>query len=147
MDTTSTALALTLSLLAEHPDVQRQLRDEILGALGDRADLDYDELTNLPYLDAVVREGLRLYAPVTTTMRVATAPDMIPVSAPFRDARGREHEFSLDTHGFQFVRHVSAETEFVDEERIKGVYYKEGEELLKSVTGAKRVLIFDHTIR
>ena len=63
------------------------------------------------------------------------------------DARGREHEFSLDTHGFQFVRHVSAETEFVDEERIKGVYYKEGEELLKSVTGAKRVLIFDHTIR
>ena len=63
------------------------------------------------------------------------------------DARGREDEFSLDVHGFQFVRHVSAETEFVDEQRIKEVYYKEAEELLKRVTGAKRVLIFDNTIR
>ncbi len=63
------------------------------------------------------------------------------------DARGREGEFSLDKNGFQFVQHASAEAEFVDEERIKGVYYKEAEELLKSVTGAKRVLIFDHTIR
>ncbi|RDX50336.1 hypothetical protein OH76DRAFT_471304 [Lentinus brumalis] len=63
------------------------------------------------------------------------------------DARGREDEFSLDKNGFQFVRHASAEAEFVDEERIKEVYYKEAEELLKSVTGAKRVLIFDHTIR
>ncbi|RPD77498.1 hypothetical protein L226DRAFT_544110 [Lentinus tigrinus ALCF2SS1-7] len=63
------------------------------------------------------------------------------------DARGREHEFSLDKNGFQFMRHASAETEFVDEERIKTVYYKEAEELLKSVTGAKRVLVFDHTIR
>ena len=71
--------------------------------------------------------------------------DPRPVIA--HDARGREHEFALDTHGFQFVRHVSAETGFVDEERIKDVYYKEAEELLKSVTGAKRVLIFDHTIR
>ena len=63
------------------------------------------------------------------------------------DARGREGEFSLDVHGFQFLAHESAETEFVDEERIKGVYYKEAEELLKNATGAKRVVIFDHTIR
>ena len=63
------------------------------------------------------------------------------------DARGREAEFSLDVHGFQFLAHESAETEFVDEERIKGVYYKEAEELLKNATGAKRVVIFDHTIR
>ena len=63
------------------------------------------------------------------------------------DARGREAEFSLDVHGFQFLPHESAETDFVDEERIKGVYYKEAEELLKNATGAKRVVIFDHTIR
>ena len=45
------------------------------------------------------------------------------------------------------MKHKSEETEFVDEERIKSVYYKEVEELLKKVTGAKRVVIFDHTIR
>ena len=70
-----------------------------------------------------------------------------PQPVVVHDARGREHEFALDTHGFQFVRHVSVEREFVDEERIKDVYYQETEQLLKDVTGAKRVLIFDHTIR
>ena len=48
-----------------------------------------DRIARLPYLDAVVREALRLYAPVTTTMRVATADDAIPVAAPFTDRRGR----------------------------------------------------------
>ena len=48
------------------------------------------QVAQLPYLDAVVREGLRLYTPVTTTMRVAAADDAIPVAAPFVDARGRE---------------------------------------------------------
>lgn len=63
------------------------------------------------------------------------------------DARGREHELTLDTSGFQFVKAPSKETAFDDEERIKTEYYKEVEELLKSVAGAKRVFIFDHTIR
>ena len=49
----------------------------------------FDQIAHLPYLDAVVRESLRLYAPITTTMRVATADDAIPVAAPFVDRRGR----------------------------------------------------------
>lgn len=66
-----------------------------------------------------------------------------------RDARGKQEEYglSLDTSGFQYVSHVSEEKEFNDEERIKNVYYKEVEELLKKEAGAKRVFIFDHTIR
>ena len=49
----------------------------------------FDHIKHLPYLDSVVRESLRLYAPITTTMRVATADDAIPVAAPFVDRRGR----------------------------------------------------------
>ena len=60
MDTTSNALAMTLSLLAEHPEVQQKLREEILEASKGQ-DLDYDALVSLPYLDAVCRETLRLY--------------------------------------------------------------------------------------
>ena len=67
--------------------------------------------------------------------------------AVIHDVRGREHEFTLDTAGFQFVKHISAEKEFADDERIKDVYYKEVEELLKRETGAKRVVVFDHTLR
>ena len=59
MDTTSNALAMTLHLLAQHPDVQDNLRNEVLEA-SNGEDLDYDTLVGLPYLDAVCRETLRL---------------------------------------------------------------------------------------
>jgi len=63
------------------------------------------------------------------------------------DARGKEDTIGLDKTGFQFIKHVSKEKDFLDEEKIKGQYYKEVEDLLKKETGAKRVFIFDHTIR
>ncbi|PCH36584.1 hypothetical protein WOLCODRAFT_140509 [Wolfiporia cocos MD-104 SS10] len=86
-----------------------------------------------------------VYEPPEGTPRTNIGTDPHPVVV--HDARGREQEFSLDKTGFQFVKHVSQEKEFDDEERIKTVYYKEVEELLKNTVGAKRVYIFDHTIR
>ena len=59
MDTTSNALSITLTLLAERPDVQDKLRAEIMEAMNGE-DLDYDALVALPFLDAVCRETLRL---------------------------------------------------------------------------------------
>ena len=71
MDTTSNALSRILHLLAQNPSVQDKLRNELQTATaGGTADLDYDGLMNLPYLDAVCRETLRVYAPVSTTGRV-----------------------------------------------------------------------------
>ena len=69
------------------------------------------------------------------------------VNTVIHDIRGKEDSASLDTTGFEFVQHSSEEKVFVDEEAIRTRYYKEVEELLKKHTGAKRVLIFDHTIR
>ncbi|KAM5545194.1 hypothetical protein V8D89_001305 [Ganoderma adspersum] len=63
------------------------------------------------------------------------------------DVRGRESEYSLDKNAFQFVHWPSTETAFTDPEVIRTKYYAEVEELLKSVTGGKRIFIFDHTIR
>jgi cytochrome P450 len=59
-DSTSTVLARTLSILAEHPDAQDKLRQEVTEARKGNNDLDYDDLTSLPYLDAICRETLRL---------------------------------------------------------------------------------------
>ena len=72
-----------------------------------------------------------------------------PHDVVIRDARGKEKEYdlSLDTSGFQFVKHVSQEKDFDDQNMIKTAYYKEVEELLQKELGAKRVFIFDHTIR
>ncbi|KAK1234630.1 hypothetical protein PQX77_002169, partial [Marasmius sp. AFHP31] len=51
-----------------------------------------DQLNALPYLDAVVRETLRLLAPVQATIREATRDDVIPLSQPFVDQYGQKHD-------------------------------------------------------
>ena len=61
-DTTSNALARILHLLCLHPKVQENLRKEILEARSANGghDVSYDELVELPYMDAICRETLRL---------------------------------------------------------------------------------------
>ena len=60
MDSTTSALVRTLWILAQRQDAQDKLRFEIREARNGKGDLTYDELTALPYLDAVFRETLRL---------------------------------------------------------------------------------------
>lgn len=60
-DTTSNALAKILDILADKQDIQDKLRAEIVEARNGQ-DIGYDQLVELPYLDAVCRETLRLYA-------------------------------------------------------------------------------------
>ena len=59
-DTTSSALVRIFHLLAQHPDVQNRIRDEIREARDRDGDLNYKQLDGLRYLDAVIRETLRL---------------------------------------------------------------------------------------
>lgn len=70
-DTTLSALSRDLHLLALYPDVQAKLRAEVVQARVDNAgaDLDYDGIAGLPYLDVVTRETLRLHCPVTFLSR------------------------------------------------------------------------------
>ncbi|KAL2259719.1 hypothetical protein VTK26DRAFT_6510 [Humicola hyalothermophila] len=71
----------------------------------------------------------------------------LPIEVVVTDISGSEKNYTLDSHGFQIVQHASKEKQFLDEEAIRSEYYRETEQLLKDVTGASRVLIFDHTIR
>ncbi|KAL2213157.1 hypothetical protein CC79DRAFT_1345707 [Sarocladium strictum] len=64
------------------------------------------------------------------------------------DIAGDEDKYTLDGQGFQFCRHVSLQEEtFTDEEQIRTTYYQECAELIKSVTGARMVHIFNHKVR
>jgi len=48
---------------------------------------------------------------------------------------------------FRFVPHDTKVKDFFDEGEIKRVYYPEMEALIKAESGAKRVVVFDHTLR
>jgi hypothetical protein len=68
-------------------------------------------------------------------------------TATIRDLRPVARDISLDDAGFQLLTHQSAVKNFWDEDELKRVYYRESADLLKRVTGATRVHIFDHTLR
>ncbi|CAA7267173.1 unnamed protein product [Cyclocybe aegerita] len=95
MDTTSSALSRILWLLANHQDVQDKLRAEVREA-GKQGDLAYDDLVNLPYLDAVCRENLRLYPPVSVLARTTRQDVVLPLGTPIKGVDGREiHEIPI----------------------------------------------------
>ena len=56
-------------------------------------------------------------------------------------------DFTLPTRGFRFLAQTPAIEDFYDEEEILRVYYPETEALIKQQSGAKRVYVFDHTLR
>jgi hypothetical protein len=70
-----------------------------------------------------------------------------PHRLPIRDLRPIAPTISLDAVGFDLVEHRSAVRDFHDEDEIRRVYYSEAVRLLKDVTGAQRIHIFDHTLR
>lgn len=72
-DTTSCAVTWTLYLLAQHPAARAALIAELRAELGDR-DPDMADLGALDYLDAVVKESLRLYPTGPFGFRVAREP-------------------------------------------------------------------------
>jgi cytochrome P450 len=70
-EASATALTWTLFLLARHPEIQSELRQELQTVLG-RDQPTMGHLEKLKLLDQVVRESLRLYPPVYLIARRAT---------------------------------------------------------------------------
>ncbi|KAI5987884.1 cytochrome P450 [Pisolithus albus] len=84
----TTAMTMTWGLLelARHPNVQNKLREELVSFGGEPS---YDQLTNdLPYLDAVVQEVLRLHPSVPELTREAAEDDVIPLFEPVQTKSG-----------------------------------------------------------
>ena len=70
---------------------------------------------------------------------------MRPVA--IQNARRRADDFSLDREGFMRVPHATEVGDFYEDDEIAAVYESEVKTLVKGVTGATRVEIFDHTRR
>jgi cytochrome P450 len=68
-DTSTALLAWALYLLAAHPTVLGQVQSEVDRVLGARA-ITTDDLENLPFLEQVIQETLRLYPPIHASNRI-----------------------------------------------------------------------------
>ncbi|KAJ7336312.1 cytochrome P450 [Mycena albidolilacea] len=85
---TSSALSRTLHLLAQYPDVQEKLRQEIRSAQQEGADISYDQLNSMVYLDAICRETLRLYPPLSFIPRTTRKDVALTTSTPVTTVDG-----------------------------------------------------------
>ncbi|KAJ7617996.1 cytochrome P450 [Roridomyces roridus] len=138
-ETTGTAASWMLHALSHHPAIQTKLRDELL-ASATTENPTMDELNALPYLECVVRETMRLYAPVRSTQRVAVQDDVIPLSNIYTDKRGKEHQSLVIRQG-QIIHvpilAVNTDPEIWGEDALKFIPERwENSQALPSATSA-----------
>jgi len=113
------------------------------------AELDVAPDTIEATLNYIVDDGSKVFtivaSPGGSDARSGGTPD--PRRIKIHNGRPHVKEFDLETNGFRFVPHDTKVSDFYDEDEIKRVYYPEMVELIKAESGAKRVVVFDHTLR
>lgn len=72
---------------------------------------------------------------------------MDPRPVQIENGRPLASQFSLDKNGFAFVGHQTAVADFFDQADLAAAYYPEVEALIRKLSGAARVVVFDHTLR
>ena len=100
----------------------------------------------LNYLTPMAERPINLaYDPPPGVPRSTGVPE--PRRMTIYNVRPVAARLSLDSEGLALVTHNSAVRDFYDEDELQRVYYPEAERLVAEVTGATRVLVFDHTVR
>ena len=115
--------------------------------------LSPDVIDGLPYVEGVLnyltpmaeRPINLAYDPPLGVPRSTGVPEAHRMT--IYDVRPVAARLSLDSEGLALVTHNSAVRDFYDEDELQRVYYPEAERLVAEVTGATRVLVFDHTVR
>ncbi|XP_058448808.1 uncharacterized protein LOC131428780 [Malaya genurostris] len=80
-ETSSIAMSFILYEIARNPDVQKRLREELLEAGAGGEDITYEKLLELPYLDQVIDETLRLWTPISFMSKRCIEPIEIDLTA------------------------------------------------------------------
>jgi hypothetical protein len=113
------------------------------------AELDVVPDTIEATLNYIVDDGTKVFTitagPGGRDVRSGGTPD--PRRVVVHNGRPHAKDFLLERNGFRFVRHDTNVADFYDEAEIPRVYYPEMEALIKAESGAKRVVVFDHTLR
>ncbi|XP_063701244.1 cytochrome P450 4d2-like isoform X2 [Culicoides brevitarsis] len=75
-DTTTSGLSFTVYHLAENPEIQEKVLDELIAILGHDPSTQptYQQLHEMKYLEMVIKESLRLHPPVSSIGRKTLEP-------------------------------------------------------------------------
>jgi hypothetical protein len=76
-----------------------------------------------------------------------TRPAQTKHTVPIYNGRDAVEQLLLDQQGLMLTKHETKVTNFYNPEEVKTVYYPEVEELVKKLTGATKVVAFDHNVR
>jgi hypothetical protein len=85
------------------------------------------------------------YGPNNIRRNTTGTRDMRRVTV--RNGRPLRGEFALEANGFEFVEHPTAVRDFFDKNALEAEYYPEVAALIRHLSGAARVVVFDHTLR
>ncbi|CAE6507036.1 unnamed protein product [Rhizoctonia solani] len=89
-ETTSTSISRILDILAQRPGVQIRLREELRQYFEEHPnETHHDALLELPYLDGIVREVLRLFPPVPNILRICEEDTIVPLEYPIETSSGK----------------------------------------------------------
>jgi len=91
------------------------------------------------------RAQVRVFPP--SSGLAAERPASTPRTVPIHDARPVASDLSLDEHGFELHSRRSAFADFYDEGAVRERYYPEVRAIMRSLTGALEVVVFDHNVR
>jgi len=106
-----------------------------------------EELTaGIPYtVDTGEKLVNETFGPNNIRRRKSGSHELMPMTV--RNGRLHANELSLEQTGFVLVEHKTGVVDFFDVKQLESVYYPEVEQVIKQVSGAARVVIFDHTLR
>ena len=76
-DTTASLLSSFLMELSDHRKIEAKLVREMNDVMGVRSEVDFNDLANLKYTGFAIKEILRLYPPVSATIRVTVQEENI----------------------------------------------------------------------
>lgn len=63
-DTTYTVLEWAMTELLRHPSIMRKLQNEVRRIVGNKSQITENDLVDMRYLKAVIKETLRLHPPI-----------------------------------------------------------------------------------
>ena len=77
-DTSAATLSWTLHLLSLHPAIQQKVAEEVRAIVKDSEDVSRAHVSQMPWLDAVLKESMRLYPVAPFIVRKITQPTELP---------------------------------------------------------------------